>query len=251
MSEEEFAGRTALVTGGSRGIGRAICLGLARGGARVAVNYATNADAAEAVRREIEQDGGAAIAVAADVSDPEQTRAAVEATEAAFGPVDLLVCNAGIMYVENHTEMTYESWRRTMAVNVDGVFNPVMAVKDGMLARGDGRIVCLSSVAALRPRPAVIAYATSKAAVIAFVRSCSEAFAPAVRINAVAPGLVETEMSRTLDPAVRQAMIETTPLKRIGQPDEIAELVLFLLSDRASYITGQTYVASGGRATLP
>jgi 3-oxoacyl-[acyl-carrier protein] reductase len=251
MSEGEFAGRTALVTGGSRGIGRAICLGLARGGARVAVNYAASADAAEAVRREIEQGGGAAITVAADVSDPQETQAAVEATEAAFGPVDLLVCNAAIMSVENHTEMTYESWRRTMAVNVDGVFNPVMAVKDGMIERGDGRIVCLSSIAALRPRPGVIAYATSKAAVIAFVRSCSEAFAPRVRINAVAPGLVETEMSQTLDPVARQAMIEATPLKRIGQPDEIAELVLFLLSDRASYTTGQTYVASGGRATLP
>jgi 3-oxoacyl-[acyl-carrier protein] reductase len=223
MSEGEFAGRTALVTGGSRGIGRAICLALARGGARVAVNYAASADAAEAVRREIEQNGGAAITVAADVSDPQETRTAVEATEAAFGPV----------------------------VNVDGVFNPVMAVKDGMIERGDGRIVCLSSIAALRPRPGVIAYATSKAAVIAFVRSCSEAFAPRVRINAVAPGLVETEMSQTLDPVARQAMIEATPLKRIGQPDEIAELVLFLLSDRASYTTGQTYVASGGRATLP
>lgn len=251
MSEGELAGRTALVTGGSRGIGRAICLLLAREGARVAVNYAANSESAEAVKADIEAAGGSAITVPADVSEPDQVGAAVATTEAALGPIDLLVCSAGIVRIESHAEMNYENWRRTMAVNVDGVFNSVMAVKDSMLARGDGRIVCLSSVAALRPRPRAIAYSASKAAVIAFVRSCSEAFAPQVRINAVAPGLIDTEMADAMGADGRAAFAEATPLKRLGRPEEIAELALFLLSDRASYTTGQTFIASGGRVTLP
>jgi 3-oxoacyl-[acyl-carrier protein] reductase len=251
MSEGELAGRTALVTGGSRGIGRAISLLLAREGARVAVNFAANANAAEAVKADIEAAGGSAITVPADVSEAEQVKAAVATTEAVLGPIDVLVCNAGIMHSESHTEMNVETWRRTMAVNVDGVFHSVMAVKDGMLARGDGRIVCLSSVAALRPRPRAIAYATSKAAVIAFVRSCSEAFAPNVRINAIAPGLIETDMAAAHGPERQAAFAEATPMKRLGKPEEIAELALFLLSDRASYTTGQTFIASGGRVTLP
>jgi 3-oxoacyl-[acyl-carrier protein] reductase len=127
-----------------------------------------------------------------------------------------------------------------------------MAVKDGMIARGFGRIVCFASIAGLRPRPSMLAYSTSKAAVIGFARSCSEAFAPAVRINCIAPGLIDTDMpAASLDPATRQRMIDATPLKRIGRPEEMAELALFLLSERASYTTGQTYVADGGRVTLP
>lgn len=251
MSEGELDGRTALVTGGSRGIGRSICLRLASEGAKVAINYATNPTAADSVKQEIESAGGTAITVGADVSDPNQVGEAVEATEAALGPIDLLVCSAGIAWFEPHTEMTYENWRRMMAVNVDGVFLPVMAIKDGMIERGFGRIVCLSSIAALAPRPTLIAYGTSKAAVIAFVRNCSYGFAPHVRINAIAPGLVETDMGTSIAPDRREVMIQETPLKRIGQPEEIAELAFFLLSERSSYTTGQTYVASGGRATLP
>ena len=120
-----------------------------------------------------------------------------------------------------------------------------------MIARGRGSIVCISSIAALRPRPNSIAYSTSKAAVIGFVRSTAEAFAPGVRVNCVAPGLTETAMAAELDAERRAWMVETTPLKRIGEPREIAELVLFLLSDRASFITGQTMVACGGRVMLP
>jgi 3-oxoacyl-[acyl-carrier protein] reductase len=149
------------------------------------------------------------------------------------------------------TEVDFATWQRVMRVNLDGTFLPVMAVKGGMLERKFGRIVCIASIAALRPRPLQMPYGVSKAAVIAFARSCSEAFAPEVRINSIAPGLIETEMAGKLSPNARRAMIEGTPMKRIGAPEEIAEMALFLLSERASFTTGQCFVASGGRVTLP
>jgi 3-oxoacyl-[acyl-carrier protein] reductase len=126
-----------------------------------------------------------------------------------------------------------------------------MAVKDGMLERGYGRIVCISSIAGLRPRGRMITYSTSKAAVIGFARSCAEAFGPAIRVNCVAPGLIETEMGATMGPEAMQRMADEAFLKRIGQPEEIAQAVLFLLSERSSFTTGQTFVADGGRVTLP
>ena len=252
MVAKEFSGRTALVTGGSRGIGRATCVRLAREGASVAINYASNEAAALETQRLVETEGGQGQIVQADVSDTEAVARMVGETERGLGPIDLLVTSAGIAPTETWGEVAFEVWRRTMAVNLDGTFLPIMAVKDGMIARGFGRIVCFASIAGLRPRPAMLAYSTSKAAVIGFARSCSEAFAPAVRINCIAPGLIDTDMpAASLDPAVRQRMIDATPLKRIGRPEEMAELALFLLSERSSYTTGQTYVADGGRVTLP
>ena len=251
MTDGEFTGRTALVTGGSRGIGRAICLGLARGGARVAVNYVSDAKAAEAVVAAMEAEGGGGVAVPGDVSDPDQVAAMVRATEEALGPIDLLVCNAGVISANVSRREDFENWRRVMAVNVDGTYLPVMAVKDGMIERGFGRIVCLASIAGLRPRPQGITYATSKAAVIGFVRSAAAAFAPAIRMNAIAPGLIETDMTDPMDETRRAELIAATPMKRIGQPEEIAEMALFLLSERSSFTSGQTLVASGGRVTVP
>ncbi len=251
MQAKEFDGRVALVTGGSRGIGRAVCLALAREGAKVAINYVAGAAAAREVERLASATGRDAVAVQGDVSDPDQVEAMVAAVEGKLGPIDHLVCSAGIVKHVGHAETHFADWRRIMAVNVDGTFLATMAVKDGMLARGRGSIVCIGSIAGLRPRPLSIAYATSKAALIGFVRSTAAAFAPAVRVNCVAPGLTETEMADLIEPDRRAEMIESTPLKRIGQPEEIAELVQFLLSDRASYITGQTMVACGGRVMVP
>lgn len=247
----EFENRTALVTGGSRGIGRAICLKLAGEGAAVAVNYQGNRTAAEAVCREISDAGGRALAVQGDVSQDDDVAAMVHTTEAELGPVDLLVCNAGIGRREGADPHGIDNWRHVMAVNVDGVFLPVMAVRDGMAQRGYGRIVCIASIAGLRPRARNIAYATSKAAVIAFVRNVSGVIAPDIRINAVAPGLIETDMIADMDPTLKQRLIDETPIPRLGQPEEIAEMTLFLLSDRSSFTTGQTFVASGGRVTVP
>ena len=251
MATGELAGRTALVTGGSRGIGRAICRILAREGADVAINYVNDAAAGREAEALVVAEGVKCAVVKADVSEPEQVDAMVAQTERALGPIDLLVTSAGMVVPRLGTEVDFATWQRVMRVNLDGTFLPVMAVKGGMLERKFGRIVCIASIAALRPRPLQMPYGVSKAAVIAFARSCSEAFAPDVRINSIAPGLIETEMAAKLSPNARRAMIEGTPMKRIGEPEEIAEMALFLLSERSSFTTGQCFVASGGRVTLP
>ncbi|HJL87490.1 MAG TPA: 3-oxoacyl-ACP reductase family protein [SAR324 cluster bacterium] len=249
--EKEFEGKTALVTGGSRGIGRAVCLDLAQSGAKVAVNFTLNASAAEKTVEMIRNQGGEAFAVRADVSRPVEVQSMVSQVEETHGPVNLLVTSAGIVRRESHETLTYEIWKEIMEVNMDGTFLPVMALKDGMLERGFGRIVCIASIAGLRPRPNNIAYSASKAGVIGFVRSCSEALAPKIRINCLAPGLIETEMISTLDPERRRAMIQATRIPRTGTPEEMSNVVHFLLSEKASFVTGQTYVADGGRVTLP
>lgn len=251
MSSREFVGKTALVTGGSRGIGRAVCLSLADSGARVAVNYTSDENSATATLAEIEARGGRGMIVTADVSNTDAVTDMVAAVESELGPVDLLVTSAGIVRNEEHTQMQFPDWRRMMAVNVDGTYLAVMAVKDGMLARGFGRIVCIASIAGLRPRGRMIAYSTSKAAVVGFARSCAEAFGPAIRVNCVAPGLIETDMTASMDAATKQRFADEAFLKRLGRAEEIAETVTFLLSQRASFTTGQTYVVDGGRVTLP
>ena len=204
------------------------------------------------MRTEITEAGGDCTLVQGDVSDPTAVSEMVEAAERALGPIELLVANAGIAPMfQTHDELTFDEWRKIMQINLDGTFLSVMAVKDGMLARSFGRIVCLASIAGLRPRGHAIAYGTSKAAVVAFVRNCAEAFGPHIRINAIAPGLIETDMTAPFPEDAKAALIDATPMKRIGQPEEIAEMALFLLSERSSFTTGQTVVASGGRVTLP
>jgi 3-oxoacyl-[acyl-carrier protein] reductase len=173
------------------------------------------------------------------------------AVEAQLGPIGLLVTSAGIAHLGDHTQTDFATWQRIMRVNVDGTFLPVMAVKDAMITRGYGRIVCIASIAGLAPRAKMLPYSTSKAAVIAFARSCAAAFGPAVRVNSVAPGLIETDMTADMDPAVKQAMRDEAFLKCTGQPQDIAEAVLFLLSDSSNFMTGQTLVVDGGRVTLP
>ena len=251
MPEGEFAGRTALVTGGARGMGRAICVKLARAGASVAVNYLSREDAAFATKELVEREGAKCLVVQADVSDPEAVRTMVRRTREALGPIDLLAANAGAFVIEGHETITPDSWRRMFAINLDGVFLSVMAVKDEMLERNFGCIVCTSSMTALQPRPEILAYATAKAGVIAFVRNCALAFAPHVRINCVAPGLTRTDAVAQWSDRQLETIVERTPLNRIGEPDEIAEVVAFLLSERSGFMTGQTLVSDGGRVTLP
>lgn len=239
------------MTGGSRGIGRAICLALAAEGAKVAVNYLANDKAAEETRSLVTEQGVACGLYKADVSDEAQVKTMVDAVETEMGPIDLLVTNAGLSIVESPNALSFEVWKRTMAVNADGTYLPMVACGRRMVARRYGRIVCLTSVAALRPRPNLAAYSASKAAVIAFARNCAASFAPHVRVNTVAPGLIDTEMAEVLDESTRKKLVAMTPLARIGKPEEVAEMVVFLLSDRSSYTTGQVLVTSGGRVTLP
>jgi 3-oxoacyl-[acyl-carrier protein] reductase len=252
MTQPVFAKKTALVTGGSRGIGRAVSQRLASEGARIAINYHSRDKEAAQLVAEIEAAGGKAVAIRGDVSSPtEASRIVAEAREA-FGPIDILVHSAGISFVEPASEVTWETWKRTMDVNLDGTFNMVYAVKDEMIERQFGRIVTVSSIAALRERENQVHYSASKAAVIALTRCCSQAWARHnIRINCVCPGLTETEMAHTLSDEARAHIIENTPMRRIGRPEELAALVRFLVSDESSYTTGQTIVASGGRVLLP
>ena len=255
MAGRDFEGRTALVTGGSRGIGRAICLRIAASGARVAVNYAADRRAAEETRDLIAAAGGGAEIYRADVGDYDETGALFDAVERDLGPVDLLVANAGIARSADSLAMTVETWREIMRVNLDGTFHAVWRAKDGMAARGYGRIVCISSVLGLAPNPIsterMIAYGTSKAAVIGFVRQCAAALGPAVRVNGVAPGYVATDMTADVTDEARARLIEAAALKRFGRTEEIAEMVHFLLSERSSFTTGQTHVADGGWKFVP
>ena len=252
IENTHLTNRVALVTGGSRGIGRAICLKLASLGAKVAVNYCSNGSAAHEVVRHIENDGGTAIAVQADVANEDDVQKLVTEVESQLGPVDLLVNNAGVYHSVTHDQTTAQIWKREQAVNVDGPFYTTWAVKDGMIERRFGRIVNITSIAGLRPRKGCISYATTKAGLIGFTRSCAEAFAPHnIRVNAVAPGLVDTEIIADVEASKKQALIDATPISRLGKPEEIAEVVAFLLTEQSSFVTGQTYVADGGRVTLP
>ena len=255
MAEQDLAGRTALVTGGAKGIGRAICLRLAASGARVAVNYLTSEAAAAETGDSIRAAGGECGLYQGDVTDIDATREMLQAIERDLGPVELLVTNAGIASFNDNTEMAPEVWHNILNVNINGTFNPIWLAKDGMRERGFGRIVCISSIVGLVANPIargrLIAYGTAKAAIIAFVRNCASAMGPELRINAIAPGLIDTDMTKDMTDEVRAHVIASTPLARTGKPDEIAELAHFLLSERSSFITGQTCVADGGWVTLP
>ena len=247
-----FEGRVALVTGGSRGIGRATALRLAADGADIAISYATRVAEAEQTTAEIEQLGRRALCVPCDVSKPAEVEHLVQQTRDRLGPIDLLVNCGAISNICDHTQLTYERWRETIDVNLTGTYLVVFAVKDEMIRRRYGRIVTVSSVAALRQRQMQIHYAAAKAGVIALTHCCAEAFAPHnVRINCVAPGLVETEMMHVLPEERITAVVRDTPLGRVGQPDEIASVIRFLLSDESSFMAGQTLVVCGGRVMLP
>jgi 3-oxoacyl-[acyl-carrier protein] reductase len=248
----EFAQRVAIVTGGSRGIGRAAALQLAREGADVAIGYASREAPARETVAEIEALGRRAICVPCDVRRQDQIDELVSQARRRLGPVELLAHCGAISNIATHEQLTFELWRDMIDANLHGAFRVVFAVKDEMIRRNFGRIVLLSSVAALRPRANQIHYASAKAGVIALTRCCSDAFAPHnVRVNCVAPGLIDTEMARVLSDEQIASIQQQTPLGRLGRPEEIAEMICFLLSERSSFTTGQTLVASGGRVTLP
>ena len=252
MNEGELAGRTALVTGGGRGIGRACCIKLAEAGADVAINYRSNDAAARETAGLVEAAGRNAHVVRADVSVQDDVQRMVAEVEESLGPVDLLVNNAGVFDFGPHDEVTHELWQRTLDCNLTGPYFVIWALKRGMIERGFGRIVNMSSISALNPRPMSIAYAVSKAGLVSLTQSLAVALAGhGIRINAVAPGLIDTDILEGVAPDKLDALIKATPIPRMGTPAEMAEVVLFLLSERSSFMTGQTLVASGGRVLLP
>lgn len=249
---QDFDQRVALVTGGSRGIGRAIALRLAREGSDVAISYASRREPAEKTAEEIRALGRKAFVLACNVGHHEEVLKLVEETRNEVGPIDFLAHCGAISNLADHNGLTHDLWAETIQVNLTGAYSAVFAVKDQMIERGFGRIVLISSIAALRPRKMQIHYASAKAGVIALTRCCAEAFAPYnIRINCIAPGLIETEMADVLTPEMKKSVIEGTPMGRLGRPEEIANLAWFLLSEQSSFTTGQTMIASGGRVTIP
>jgi 3-oxoacyl-[acyl-carrier protein] reductase len=248
MTTRIFEGRTALVTGGSRGIGRAVCRMLADGGARVAINYRENEAAAAEALALVEGTAGKAIVVQGDVSQPDDVARMVAATRERLGPIDLLVNNAGIADRGTHDKISFQGWKRMFATNVDGPFLTTWAVKDEMIARRYGRIVNVSSIAGIQLNKTMIPYAATKAALMNFTRNCAHAFAEHnVRVNCVAPGLTNTDLARTANTDLVDQIIAMTPMGRMAEPEEIASVVTFLLSDASSFVTGQTIAACGGR----
>src|SRR5260370_11253004 len=247
----EFNKRVVLITGGSRGIGRATALRLGSEGADVAFSYASRAGDAEETAAAIRALGRRVVYSPCDVANPDDVQRLVAAARQ-LGPMDYLVHSGAISNIQDHTTLSVDLWRETIEVNLTGTYLAVFAVKDEMIARRFGRIVTLSSVAALRPRKMQIHYASAKAGVIAFTRCCADAFAPHnVRINCVAPALIDTEMAKVLPPETIQSVVEQTPLGRLGKPEEIAAVIRFLLSEESSFMTGHTLAASGGRIMLP
>ena len=247
MSAPIFENRTAVVTGGARGIGRAICKMLADNGARVAINYQQNESAARDTLALVEASGATGLIVQADVSQEADVERMMHEVRTNFGPVDLLVNNAGIAATEEHGEFGFDVWKRMFEVNVDGPFLTTWAVKDEMVERQYGRIVNISSLAAVILKGNMIHYATTKAAIITFTRNCAQGLAPHVRVNCLAPGLTDTELARSGNPGLVDQLIAATPLGRMADPSEMASVVRFLLSDESSFVTGQTLVACGGR----
>lgn len=243
----QLEGKVALVTGASRGIGKAIALMLAENGADIAVNFAGSTAAAEAVAAEIEKMGRKAILVQGDVSKTEVCAEMVEKVVKELGHIDILVNNAGITRDTLLLSMKEEDWDAVLNTNLKGVFNCTKAAVKYMAKQRSGSIVNISSVVALMGNAGQANYAAAKAGILGFTRSVAkEMAARGIRVNAVTPGFIKTDMTSVLSEKVVAAMEASIPLARLGEPEDIAKAVLFLVSDNAAYITGQTLHVDGG-----
>ena len=240
-------GKTALVTGASRGIGRAVALRLAEEGARVAINYAGNVKAAEEVKAAIEAAGGTAMLCRADIADSAAVEAMVDSVVKAFGAIDILVNNAGITRDTLLMRMKNEDFEKVLDTNLKGVFYCTKAVSKLMMKKRAGRIVNMASVVGLVGNAGQTNYAAAKAGVIGFSKSAAKELASrGITVNVVAPGFIGTDMTAGLSEAIKEKALEDIPLGKMGEPKDVANAVLFLASDQASYITGQVVNVDGG-----
>ncbi|HUB06732.1 MAG TPA: 3-oxoacyl-[acyl-carrier-protein] reductase [Myxococcales bacterium] len=243
----DFEGQVALVTGGSRGIGRACCLAFARRGAKVAVNYAGNEAAAAETAKLVVEAGGEARLCRFDVADAEAAAKAVDETVTAWGRLDVLVNNAGVAMDGLLLRLKEDDLDRQLAVNVKGAFFLAKAAARPMMKQRQGSIVNLSSVVGEMGNAGQAAYAATKAALLGFTKSLARELASRnIRVNAVAPGFIDTDMTGGIAEAQRQKMLEVIPAGRLGTADEVASVVAFLASKDAAYVTGETIRVNGG-----
>lgn len=249
MANISVTGRSALVTGASKGIGGAVALGLAKMGVKVAINYNKSAESAQQVVRTIEDLGGEAFAVHADVAQVDQVKAMIEKVNEAWDHVDILVNNAGIIHDNLLVRMTDDQWDQVIGTNLSSVFYCSRAVLRSMVKQRWGRIISIGSIVGLRGNPGQSNYAASKAGLNGFTRSLAKEVANRdITVNAVAPGYISTETVDVLSPKRKDHILSLIPGGNFGEADDVAHMVAFLASDRARYITGQVIGIDGGLA---
>jgi 3-oxoacyl-[acyl-carrier protein] reductase len=247
LNRKPFSDRVAIVTGGTRGIGRALVLSLCARGADCAFTYAKNDGLAESLLDEVRDTGSRALPVRLDVRDFEGAKRLVDLVKKEFGKLDILVNNAGITRDRSLMMMTREDWTEVIDTDLTGVFNTTQACIITFLKQKSGSIVNISSLSGVHPLPGQVNYAAAKAGVIGFTKSLAKEVAPYnIRVNAVAPGFIESDMTRALNEEYRKRLNESIPAGRFGASEEVSEAVLFLLSDDSGYITGEVLQIDGG-----
>ncbi len=243
----DLTGKVAIVTGGSRGIGRSVCVALAQAGAYVVVNFRSGADAAEETLALMREAGGDGEALGFDVSDPDASEEAIKDVAKRKGRLDILVNNAGVAIDQLLARVKPEDLATTWAINLNGTLFCSKAALRPMMRAKTGRIINLSSVVAESGTPGQAVYSASKAGILGMTKTLAREYAKRnITVNAVAPGFIATDMTAELPEAAQEAILTQTPLGRIGRPEEVAAAVLFLASDEAAYITGQVLRVNGG-----
>ena len=244
---KELEGKIAIVTGASRGIGRAIALNLAAAGAHIVAVYQQNKEKAEELAQEIEPLGRACLTVKADVAVEDEVNALIDQTMTQFGKIDILVNNAGMTKDGLIMRMKTEDWHSVLNVNLSGMFYALKAVTKPMMKQRSGKIVFITSIIGLTGNAGQANYAAAKAGVIGLMKSAAKEFASrGIQVNAVAPGFIDTDMTKGLNDEVKNTYLEQIPLKRFGRVEDVAEAVKFLVSEKADYITGQVIHVNGG-----
>ena len=249
MTENTLTGKVALVTGGSKGIGRAIAVRLAENGVKVAINYNSSEDAAENLVKMISESGGVALKVRADVSNLDQVKGMISNISNEWGGVNILVNNAGIIDDRLLVRMSDDSWQRVIDVNLNGTFYTTRSVLKDMMRERWGRIINIGSVVALRGNPAQTNYTASKAAIIGFTKALAKEVATrGITVNVIAPGYFETETTSVLSDDQRKRWLSLIPQGHFGDVNDVAHMAAYLADDKANYVTGQVISVDGGMA---